>query len=239
MRIHRRAGRQLSALAVPAFALASHPLLGQCRAEVAGKVVDESGVPVPGALVRLEGQAPTGGSVHLRYFKTNEDGAFNASLDLEAPGKAPGIYVVFAKKEEAGYPDELFAFYLISEPPQVDLDCGSHIADVVVQLGPKCGYITRIDVVDAATGAPINGGITLRRSHPPLWAPHPDAFQMSSNAPLHEVGPSYPGLPIPSNTQISYQISAPGYTTSEPRTIQVAPSKSVEISVKLQKSVNP
>jgi len=220
--------------------LLAHPLPGQCRAGIAGTVVDESGAPIGGALVGLEAQAPNGGPVALRYFKTNEYGVFSASLDLGASGHLPGRYWVLAKKEDSDYPDNLGAFYEDSAPPQVDLDCGSHIADVVVQLGPKCGYITRIDIVDAATGALIkNGTITLRRVHPPLWAPHPEVFWMSSNAPLHEVGPGYPGLPIPSNTEISYEISAAGYTTSEPRTIQVPPSKSVEISVKLQKSANP
>ena len=209
--------------------LLAHPLLGQCRAEVAGTVVNESGAPIEGALVSLKAQAPTGGPLALRYFKTNEDGVFNASLDLD-PGRPPGLYRVMAKKEEAGYPEEVFAFYLNSEPLQVDLDCGSHISDVLVQLGPKCGYITRIDIVDAATGALIkNGTITLRRVHPPLWAPHPEVFWMSSNAPLHEVGPGYPGLPIPANTEISTRFPPLGTPTSEPRTIQVAPSKSVEI----------
>ncbi len=222
--------------------LLAHPLLGQCRAEVAGTVVDESGAPIEGALVSLKGQAPTGGSVHLRYFKTNEDGAFDASLDLKVPGRAPGNYWVYAKKEEAGYPDNLAAFYVgvDSKPPQITLDCGLHIADVVVEIGPKSAYISRINVIDAATGALVeNPRITLRRVHAPFPGPSPDIFSLSTNAYLRELNPGYRGIPIPSNTQISYQISAPGYTTSEPRTIQVAPSKSVEISVKLQKSVNP
>lgn len=213
--------------------LLAHPLLGQCRAEVVGKVVDESGVPVPGILVSFLGKV-FGGPISRNFYTTNEEGIFDASLELTDPGRPPGRYWVYAKNEEAGYPDNLGAFYDDTEPPQVDLDCGSHIADVVVQLGPKCGYISHIEVVDAATGTPIkNPRITLRRVHPPFTGPSPDVFSLAAGADLLEVSPTYRGISIPANTAISYQISAPGYTTSEPRTIQVAPSKSVAISVKL------
>ena len=228
-------------LAVLGIALTAHPMLGQCRAEITGRVVDELGAPVSGALVSLLGEA-AGGPISRHFYKTNEDGAFDASLDLKVSGRAAGNYWVYAKKEEAGYPDNLAAFYVgaDSKPPQVTLDCGSHIADVVVEVGPKSAYISRINAIDAATGTPVeNPRITLRRVHAPFPGPSPEIFSLSTNAYVRDLSPGYRGIPMPSNTEISYQISASGYITSEPRTIQAAPSKSVEISVKLQKSANP
>ena len=59
---------------------------------------------------------------------------------------------------------------------------------------------------------------------------------LSRSTRLQEVSSADPGFPIPSNTQISYQVSAVGYVTSAPKMIQIAPSKIVAISAKLQRS---
>ena len=168
----------------------AHGPVGQCRAQVTGKVVDESGASVSGALVGLLPAHLPDKPIDQQFFKTNEDGAFSASLSLDAPGTAPGPYWVLAKKEEAGYPDNVGTFYDDSQPPQVELlGCGASISDVVVDLGPKSAYISGVNVADAATGTTIEGAlITLRRVHPPFSGPPPDVSRMSQSAHLFEVG---------------------------------------------------
>jgi hypothetical protein len=220
--------------------LMSHQLLGQCRADIAGKVVDASGTPIRGALVSFLGSTKSVGAYARRLYETNENGEFKASLQLNAEGSdAPGLYWVLAKKEDSGYPDNITTFYTEHEPPQVELDCGSNITGFVVKLGTKCAYITRINVVDAVTGAPIeNASITFSR-HPMIARLSQIACTLGTSAQLPEVSSTYPGLPIPSNTEVSYQVSASGYVTSALQTIQLAPLQSAEITVKLQRSTNP
>ena len=76
---------------------------------------------------------------------------FKAALELTAPG----LYWVLAKKEDSGYPDNTFAFYVYFEPPQVELDCGSSVSGIVVKLSCEARYISRINVVDAVTGSQL------------------------------------------------------------------------------------
>ncbi|MES2219760.1 MAG: hypothetical protein V4587_02200, partial [Acidobacteriota bacterium] len=102
--------------------------------------------------------------------------------------------------------------------------------------GLKSAYITRIKVVDVTTGDPIEtASITFRRVKPPFRGFSPAVFSITSSATLMPTGSNYRGFPIPSNTDISYAVSAPGYGMSKPQIIRLAPSKTAQISVQLQR----
>jgi hypothetical protein len=70
---------------------------------ITGTVINEKGEPVNEALVNASDGQPTIGAI--RYFLTDQKEHF--VIDRLAWGQ----YRVFAKKEEAGYPDIGFAFY--------------------------------------------------------------------------------------------------------------------------------
>jgi hypothetical protein len=192
------------------------------------------GKPVVGALVsflqKTEGRGK--GKLTRRFYETDESGSFHAALDLSSPGS----YWVLAKKEGSGYPETILAFYEDYEPPLVALHCGAMVSGTVVKLGSKSAYITAIQVLDAVTGNPIeNASITFRRVHPPFRGVSNAEFSITTSATSMHSGPGYSGFPIPSNADISYEISAPGYKTSKPQIMHLTPSNIAEISVKLEK----
>lgn len=218
--------------AILGLLLASHPLFGQCQADVSGRVINEEGKPVAGAQVSFPGKEARG-ILALGYYPTDKSGSFHAVLSLSAPG----LYWVLAKKLDSGYPNMNAAFYDNHKPPLVMLHCGAKVSGIVVNLGSKSAYITQIKVVDATTGDPIeNASITFRRVKPPFRGFSPTVFSITSSATLMPTGSNYLGFPIPSNADISYAISAPGYETSQPQIIRLAPAKTAEISVRLQRS---
>jgi hypothetical protein len=205
----------------------------QCRGSIDGRVVDERGNPVAGALVSLSAHGQPISHKAVKFSRTESDGSFHATLDLEGPGS----YWVLAKKEEDGHPDTRMAFYNDLEPQLVVVDCGGVVSGVVVELGPKAAHITRISVIDVDTGKAIeNATITMRRSFSPVRKSPSDVLSISTSAVLMAPSPSYLGLAVPANVDITYQITAPGYAPSTEETLHLAPLRQTELTVTLRRS---
>jgi len=215
--------------------LTVYQLLGQCRGSIDGKVIDEDGKPVAGALVSFEEHRLAMNHKAVEFYQTDSGGSFHAALELAGLGS----YRVLAKKEEAGYPETRFAFYDDNESPLLGLECGTALSGIVVKLGPKAAHIHHITVLDADSGELIaNASITLRRLSAPFRSVPLTAFSITTSTTLLPPNPNYPGLAVPANVDVSYQISAPGYIASPETTLHLAPSKGLDISVTLRRS-NP
>jgi len=207
--------------------------VAQCRGSVDGKVVDDSGNPVAGALVSLSAHKQLLSHKAVKFSKTEDEGSFHATFDLAGPGS----YWVLAKKEEDGHPDTRMAFYNDVYPQLVVLDCGATVSGVIVELGPKAAHITRISVYDVDTGKAIeNATITMRRSSSPVRKSPSEVVSISTSTVLMSPSPSYLGLAIPANVDITYQINAPGYAPSSERSLHLAPSQQTELNVVLRRA---
>jgi len=209
----------------------THSLFGQCLATVEGNVVDETGTPVAGALVSFleHGQAFNGRG--LTHYETDSNGAFHAEVNLAGAQS----FWVLAKKEEAGYPDTLMVFYAEHENQIVDLDCGVFRSDITVRIGPKVAYIRHISVVDEETKKPItNASITLRRLSPAISRLSSTDIFITRSTTINPLSSISQGIPVPSDCDISYVISAPGYVASPKRILHLVPSDLTDIEVQLR-----
>jgi hypothetical protein len=189
----------LAGLTVP------HPLSGQCKVPVHGKVIDELGKPLPGAKASLiEDKVYVYQQLPKDSFLTDAAGKFSAEVSISQPGK----YWVMAMKDADGYPDNRVLFYVDREPPKVSLSCAEHDSEVVVQLGSKVAFVRRLTILDAQTGGPLEKAeLTVRRvSRVLTWTPLEKLFVKTA------VSGETPDLKfaIPSGVDISYEISAPG-----------------------------
>ena len=210
-----------------ALLLSSQLGTGQCKATVSGTVINESGDSVSGATVTVVDEIGAQGlrTTFVRH-ETDSSGVFTFAIDLPAPGKV----WLYAKKGADGYPDAMIVFYAEHDDAPFVLNCGDYRSGIIVRVGPKVGYIGKITVTDADTGKPISlASITLRRVTPKLSRfANLDAF-IRQNA-------SNPNIEIPSDVNISYEISAQGYTTSPRKILNLKPSESTDISVQLQRT---
>jgi hypothetical protein len=160
---------------------------------ITGTVVDENKVPLVKAKVNADpvDSRPTGSLV--RYVETNSDGRF--LIDRLPLGK----YRVFAKKEDAGYPDMSWSLYSNDLFPIVAITPTSRIQELRIQLGPK-GALLMGSVTNAITGAPLNAGFKLLRvGDPNKW--------ISTSLPS-----DYRVL-VPPSTDVLLEVSAPGFQT--------------------------
>jgi len=224
---------RIASLLFVASMLTGFQLFSQCRAEVSGRAVDQKGQPVSEASISFQEQ--NGGPTHkaIQFFQTDGSGSFHASVDLTHAGS----YWVLGKKEDAGYPNTTFAFYEDHEPPVVKLDCGTSIAGLVVKFGSKAAHITRITVLDKRTGTSIpEASIRLKRLSSPIPRFSKDGPTLSTSTVLLPADSSYRGLAVPSNVDVAYEVSAPGYKSSLPKTLHLKPLQAIEVSVALQKS---
>jgi hypothetical protein len=207
--------------------LSSQLMAGQCKATVSGTVINESGDSVSGATVTVVDEIGAQGlrTTFVRH-ETDSSGVFTFAIDLPAPGKV----WLYAKKEGDGYPDAMNAFYAERDDPALVLGCGGYRSGVVVRVGPKAGYIGGINVTDADTGKPISpAAITLRRVVPKLSRIAKIDVYLKANT-------SESNIAIPSDVEISYEISARGYTTSARKNLNLRPSEHTDISVQLQRA---
>jgi hypothetical protein len=189
-------------------------LFAQCKGGVDGTVIDELGNPMKGALVSLVEKVPFSGHRPIRTFVTDSKGAFHATIDVA------GKYLVLAKKEDQGYPETRVAFYSNLEAQELVLDCSSPRVGLVVRLGPKAGHIRQISVIDAATGKLIpNASITLRR------VSNENLFITTST--------TYKNIAVPSDTTVTYQVTAPGYADSPKMQLHLAPSEDMDLEIRL------
>ncbi|MGA2834637.1 MAG: carboxypeptidase-like regulatory domain-containing protein [Terracidiphilus sp.] len=208
-----------------------HLLSGQCKALVGGMVIDESGNPLSSVKVSfIEDKVYDYQQLPRASFLTDVAGNFSASVAILSPGR----FWVMARKPDDGYPDNRLMFYLDREPPKVLLSCEEPRSGIVVQLGPKVAYVRQLTILDAETGSPVeNAGITLRRMSRPVGWTRLDALFLKMAVSGNALDLK---LAVPSEVDISYEISAPGYETS-PRTIlHLKPSQDVNLEVTLQRS---
>ena len=225
---------------IPAFILggllAAHSMLGQCHATVEGNVVDESGAPVAGAQVSFLEHGQVFTSRAAVYYETDGKGAFHAEMNL--PGAQS--YWILAKKEEAGYPDTLAAFYDEHEGQLVALDCGAFRSGIIVKLGPKAAHIRHISVVDEETGKPIsNASITLRRLSSPIKRLPLENMLITESADLEPLSSTYLGLAVPPDVDVSYVISASGYIASPKTVLHLKSLEVVDLEVQLRPDSSP
>ncbi len=131
--------------------------VAQDSGAISGTVVDEDRAPLVKAEVNADAvdNRPTGSLV--RYVETDSNGHF--LIDRLPWGK----YRVFARKEDAGYPDLQWSFYSNDMFPIVAVMSRTPVAEIRIQLGPKAGILIG-SVTDAITGAPVNAGIKLSRA---------------------------------------------------------------------------
>lgn len=208
-------------------------LYGECRAEVSGRVIDDTGKPVPQAQVSFHQNRSGIATEAIAFFSSDNNGDFRAEFGVSGNER----YSVYAKKENDGYPETRFAFYDNRKPPNILVSCRSSISSVVVEVGPKAAYITNISVLDANDGEAIpKASIRLWRSAAPFPGVPLERFSITTSATLLKIDSGYFGLAIPSNVDILYQISAPGYTASSEEKLHLTPLQKVSISVRLQKS---
>lgn len=128
---------------------------------ISGFVVDENGKPIAGATVyaRLADQGAHG---QMNSMLTDREGRFLLGQ------VRPGLNTVHAFKEEDGYPDTFFAFYVTSAAaiPHVTVFEGQ-VANVTVQLGPKAIRVA-LNVSDSDSNEPIkDASLELRRAADP------------------------------------------------------------------------
>jgi hypothetical protein len=184
---------------------------------IKGFVVDQKGLPVPSAKVnadQLDGRPR--GSV-IRYVETDSEGHF--VIDRLGWGK----YKVFARKEDAGYPDTQWSFYSNDTFPIAEISPKTPIAELRIQLGPRAAALTG-SVANAETGAPLAAEFRLTRStHPEDW--------LSTS-----ISPSYKVL-LPPSTDILLEVSAPGFETWTPgHTLHLESGAEMHLDIFLQPS---
>jgi hypothetical protein len=193
--------------------------LGSDIASVKGRVLTEGGEPMSDASVYFESlERPSTG--HPVITKTSQTGSYEVSL------KEAGAYVIHAFKEEAGYPDIVFAFNLAPNQvlPRVNVKQGQNLTDVDVRLGPKSGSL-HLRVTDKKTGQ------TLTLADYKLCQARAPSYCIDSRA-----AGAYDFL-VPA-TDITIQISSEGYATTKyveknQTFIRVAPGEERDLIVPL------
>lgn len=128
---------------------------------VSAVVVDRSGNPVEGALVRADrmGAGPTVSVVP----ECLTDMSGKCSIEHLAPGE----YAVNAGKESAGYPNMYIPLYHRGVPSKTVRVSAGEPTKVPITIGPK-GAFVEFAVTDAATGRPIKDPtVILRRAVDP------------------------------------------------------------------------
>jgi len=217
--------------------LAPSSAFSQCQTNVAGSVVNKAGKPIARARVSFIEMtvAPdrkgsiTGGLVRTPVEADN-NGSFQSTLTIYDPG----WYWVVANKLDAGYPDARLSFYVGHKPLQVNLICGDSLHGLIVKLGSKAAYIRKISVVDATTGKPIpSAEITLWRLSSPIPELRKDQLSIKSSV---AASPKIAQLELalPSNADIEYVMSAPGYRKSDAKLLHPKPGEQIDLAVVLE-----
>lgn len=99
----------------------------------------------------------------------------------------------------AGYPDTDWAFYSNHVFPTATLSSAEPSVDILVRIGPPAGVLSG-SVTDAVTHVAVNASFLLRRTATPgEWV------SVGQRAEYR--------LLIPPSTEVSMEVSAPGYKT--------------------------
>ena len=188
---------------------------------IRGKVTDQNGMAVMAAKVNVLPLNTRAEGSGVRYVETNAEGRF--VMDRLAWGK----YLVFAMKEDAGYPDMEPSFYSADiRIPVATITPAAPITSVSIRLGTKAGILEG-SVSDAITGAPVPAIFRLvRTANTKDW--------------LSTSRPSAYRVLIPSLTGVSVSVTAPGYKRwTLPKPIKLRPGAGLHLDIRLVPAYNP
>ena len=183
---------------------------------IRGTVVDEHGVPVEKAVVRV---TPMGRPLAYMspWAETDAQGRF-AIRNLDW-----GQYASFAGKESEGYPEGPFSFYQSGGKfPMIILSPASPEAEVQIQFAPKAGILTG-RVSDSVTGAPIKAAFDLSQADTP-------------NSFISMGEPSSYRILLPASETIDIAVSAPGYQTAHFPAFNLSSGERETLDIQLQPS---
>ncbi len=196
---------------------------------IQGIVFDEAGNPVADAQVTTSGDLDchciTAYSSVIPTFDTDEHGHFVATSLVVGHH-----YKVYAKKEDAGYPEMMVGFFNPNDKATIAVAQPKEEAfDVRVQLGPKA-HSLQYNIVDSVTGKPVtNPTIHITRADDP--------------ADFGGTGCINNKCLVPSDAQVTVEFSAPGYQTwyypgtgskAAQTFIATAPGQTTKLDVLLQ-----
>jgi hypothetical protein len=192
----------------------------QQKGTIRGVVVDEANTPVSDAMVNA---SPLGGwrlVRAVRYVTTDSQGQF--LID----GLEFGRYGVFAKKEEAFYPNMSSSFYSDNVFPSATITTTAPVAEVHIRLGPKAALLAG-SILNASNGGPVNAALKLTRAATPnQW--------LSTSVP-----PNYKVL-VPSSTDVLVEVSATGFRTwHPPGPLHLQPGAEQRLDISLEPSGDP
>lgn len=194
---------------------------------VEGRVLDAEGMPVAGAVVEARPFSDTVVSDNLPVAYTDERGVF--FLD----GLRPGEHVIYASKEEEGYPS-IYQVLFVADAvslPTVTIESQQVARDLTVRLARK-GARLRAHLINAVTDKPIEvAEVTLYRDDK---ADSFFSFGLNEKGELYRLVPSMP---------LKMKIVAPGYgewhygadgTQEKAESLSLEPDKEREITIRLQ-----
>jgi large repetitive protein len=185
---------------------------------IRGEATDSSGTPISGAKVYCERPG-----LVTKVTPTITDG--NGKFEIS--GLAVGTYLVFASKEEAGFPDTFSSFYA-DRPEQVALSQTRPAANVVVGMPPRAGELVGT-VTDARSGEPIAGAqVRLARSG------DPNRFLQFASG----LKDGRFDVLIPAGRGIDVSVSAGGYQTWDSHIGPVKPGAETDLRISLQGGYN-
>lgn len=160
---------------------------------IQGRVLNEEGVPIPGAQVWAFPKGENPMSFREPFAQADGNGNF-AFKDVR-----PGVYMMHASKVEDGFPDNLWDFYGGAENDRITVRSGA-TSTITIHLA-KAGTLT-LRVVDAKTHKPIRAvSVGIHRLHH-----RPNEFSTG----LPTLGGSFSVL-VPASVPIEVDVWTDGY----------------------------
>jgi hypothetical protein len=184
--------------------------------EIRGVVTDRDGRAIPSAVVFAIPQALTLEGVAPLSSKTDTDGKF-----LFSGRFSPGVYALYSRKEEAGYPDPSDRFYSDSRmETEVHLTADKPSATVEVRLGQQAGILEG-QVIDVNTGAALVARLVF--------------YDQNGNQHFLMVKGKYRAL-LPTGKDIGLMVSSPKYESRVALSrLQLEPGQRLHLDIPLSK----
>lgn len=177
-----------------------------------GVVEDADGRVVDRARVTL---APDTSEYRDRITTTDISGHFAFS------NVADGNYFVYAKKEESGFPDSIFAFFTIGQPKPMRVAVQGAVSPLIVKVGKPDGFLSC--TVSDQTGKPIPGA--QYRLYP---VENPHQLIISGAEKEGKIHTPVPGVPI------ILQMEAAGYQVWRSDPMIITEGETKRLSTKLK-----
>lgn len=148
----------LFVLLVSTFAISQTPDPTPLDGRISGIVRDAEGKPIADATVSVVEQSSSLiTNAYPIQVKTDLRGHFDSGPTLKH-----GVYDLYARKEQDGYPDRSSPFYRLAEfePQTAQLLGARPEAKVDIKLGGKAGVLTG-KVIDGDTDQPLDAWVSL------------------------------------------------------------------------------